>query len=392
MTSSIVRLDDVTASRIAAGEVVERPASVVKELIENSLDAGATNVRVEIRTGGRRLIQVVDDGCGIPADQVELAFESHATSKIRSADDLVGVRTLGFRGEALASIGAVSMVTMVSRAEGTETGTELRIDNGCLVAHRPIGSAQGTVVTVENLFQAVPARLAFLRREATEAGRVQEVVSRYALACPDRRFTFVRDGRTALSSPGSGALEDALVAVFGVEVAREMLPIAHGAPEEAFAEHRSPAVSSGDAAAAYSGSPAGSVTVTGYVSPPHVHRATRKHIALFVNGRWVQDRQLSFAVVQAYHTLLPKSRFPIAVRWAGRPSPEPRDGRRAARPGSSRAMPNRAGPRRPRRRSCRPLPEACRRCVCSVRSLARSSLPKDRMGCTSSINTPRTSA
>lgn len=297
-------LDDLTIARIAAGEVVERPASVVKELIENSLDAGATDVRVEVQAGGRRLIRVTDDGAGIPADQVALAFQKHATSKIRSSADLERVATLGFRGEALASIASVCHVTLVTRARDETAGTRIRIDNGQVLAREPVGAAGGTVITAENLFNAVPARLKFLRNETTEAGHIHDVVVHYALAYPERRFTLIGNGRPLFQSPGTGELEDTLIAAFGIDVARQMLTIRADpapAPPPGLGE-------AGDDEAA-----AARVRVRGYVSPPHVHRATRRHVTLFVNGRWVQDSHLSYAVAQAYHTLIPKGRHPLAV-------------------------------------------------------------------------------
>jgi len=291
-------LDDLTVARIAAGEVIERPASVVKELVENSLDAGATDVRVEIQAGGRRLIRVSDDGHGIRAAEVELAFQKHATSKIRASADLDHIATLGFRGEALASIASVSHVTLVTRARGEEAGTRLRIDNGRPVDRQAIGAPPGTSVSAENLFNAVPARLKFLRNETTEAGRIHDVVVHYALAYPDRRFTLVHNSRTLFQSPGTGELEDTLTAAFGLDVARDMLAV-HAEP----APPRPAAIDD----------PALQVRVRGYVSPPHVHRATRRHITLFVNRRWVQDGQLAYAIIEAYHTLIPKGRFPLAV-------------------------------------------------------------------------------
>ncbi len=295
---SIHVLDELTASRIAAGEVIERPASVVKELIENSLDAGATDIRIETQAGGRRLIRVSDNGHGIPPEQVEAAFQRHATSKIQAVADLERVSTLGFRGEALTSIAAVCHVTLLTCAAGAETGLKVRLDNGRVVSREAVGVPRGTVVTAENLFHAVPARLKFLRTDTTEAGRIHDIVTRYALAYPDRRILLVRDGRTAFQSPGTGAIEDTLVAVFGLDVAREMITVRLDAPVGAPIRARQPAWP---------------VSVAGYVSPPHVHRATRRQITLFVNGRWVQDTSLAYAVVQAYHTLLPKGRFPLAV-------------------------------------------------------------------------------
>ena len=311
-------LDDLSISRIAAGEVIERPSSVAKELLENSLDAGATAIKVEFEAGGRRLIRVTDNGRGIPADQVALAFQRHATSKIASSDDLAEIASLGFRGEALASIAAVAHVTMLTRAADEETGTRIRIDNGRVLGEQPIGAPAGTSVTVENLFNAVPARLKFLKSEPTEAGRILEMVTQYALAYPDRRFTAVRDGRTVLQSPGTGDLQDSLRAAFGAEVSGAMIALAAAGSTVVASE---PDDSPGDVlgqsdTAAQTGTPHlhwSQIAVRGYVSPPHLHRATRRDMTLFVNGRVVSDASLNYAIQQAYHTLIPKGRFPVAV-------------------------------------------------------------------------------
>ena len=211
------------ANQIAAGEVVERPASAVKELIENSLDAGATDIRVEVREGGRRLIRIQDDGCGIPAAEAGLAFERHATSKLATADDLSHITTLGFRGEALASIASVAQVALLTRARDEGTGTLIRMAEGREVGREPKGTPPGTLVTVEHLFANVPARLKFLKQPATEAAHIQQIVTRYALAYPERRFNLVSDGKLVFQSTGSGKLYDVLVKVYGLEVAREML-------------------------------------------------------------------------------------------------------------------------------------------------------------------------
>jgi DNA mismatch repair protein MutL len=274
-------------AQIAAGEVVGRPASVVKELVENSIDAGAREIRIEIADGGKRMMRVADDGCGIPAAEVELAFQRHATSKLTSAEDLARIATLGFRGEALASIAAVSRVTCATRAAGAETGTLIRLEGGEVVICRPVGRPPGTTVTVEDIFFNVPARRKFLRSSATERRHIDAWVTRYAMAYPDRRFVLVHDGREVFRSPGTGQMRDVLVAVYSVEVGSTLLEIS---PEE-------------DAA----------VRVTGFASPPHLHRAERGEITLFVNGRWVQDARLTYAVIQAYHTFLPTGRYPLAV-------------------------------------------------------------------------------
>ena len=292
MPRPIQALDDLTIARIAAGEVVERPASVVKELVENAIDAGATDIRVELQGGGRRLIRVSDDGHGIPAAEVALAFRKHSTSKIERASDLETVATLGFRGEALASIASVSHVTCLTRAVGEPEGTRLRIDNGRVVDRAPAGAPPGSTITVENLFNAVPARLKFLKSDRTEAGHVHDVVVRYALAHPSIRFSYRRDDREAFRSAGTGHMADALAATLGRDLASSLI----GVEGQRVADES-----------------VGTIVVRGFVSPPHVHRATRAHITLMVNGRWVQDSQLSWAVIQAYHSLLPKGRFPVAV-------------------------------------------------------------------------------
>lgn len=283
------------AAKIAAGEVVERPASVVKELVENSIDAGASEIRVEIREGGRRLIRVADDGCGIPAGEAELAFARHATSKLSDVSDLERVETLGFRGEALASIAAVSQVTLLTRQRQEPMGQFLRIDGGQIAHQEGRGAPAGTVVTVEHLFRNVPARLKFLRQPSTEAGHIHTIVTYYALAYPQVRFGLTTDGRPGFQSTGSGSLLDVLIALYGLEVAEQMIEITAGEPP------------GGEAAA---GAPA---RVTGYVGVPALHRANRRYITLFVNRRWIQDRALTHAVAQAYHSLLPVGRHPVAV-------------------------------------------------------------------------------
>jgi DNA mismatch repair protein MutL len=284
------------AGKIAAGEVVERPASVIKELVENSIDAGATEVRVEIREGGQRLMRVADNGCGIPKDQAFLAFARHATSKLTGVEDLDRIATLGFRGEALASIAAVSQVTLLTRPREQQIGEFLRIDGGRIVRQEGRGAPAGTVVTVEHLFQNVPARLKFLRKPQTEAGHIHTVITHYALAYPSIRFSLTTDGRHAFQSTGNDKLYDVLVAVYGLEVAEKMLEVgADPDGEEQF----------------------DGLSVSGYVSTPALHRANRRYITLFVNRRWIQDRSLTYAVAQAYHTLLPVGRHPLAVILLG---------------------------------------------------------------------------
>ncbi len=281
------------ANQIAAGEVVERPASAVKELIENSLDAGGRDIRVEIREGGRRLIRVQDDGSGIPADEVSVAFLRHATSKLTSTDDLGHITTLGFRGEALASIASVAHVSLLTHAAGADAGTFLRLTEGREVEHGLRGAPVGTTIAVEHLFANVPARLKFLKQPATEAAHIQQVVTRYALAYPDRRFSLVSDGKLVFQSTGSGKLSDVLAKVYGLETAKQMFPVGGDAP----------GASDRPAAA----------RVTGFAGVPSLHRGNRGYITLFVNHRWFQDTSIAYSVIQAYHTLLPVGRYPVAV-------------------------------------------------------------------------------
>lgn len=278
------------AGQIAAGEVVERPASVVKELIENSIDAAATEVRIEINDGGRRLIRVADNGCGIPAEEVAMAFVRHATSKLTCVADLERITTLGFRGEALASIAAVSRVTLLTRPPSQVAGQSLRVEAGQIVRQESRGCPSGTIVAVEHLFQNVPARLKFLRQPQTETGHIYRVVTHYAMAFPHLRFSLIADGRLTFQSPGNSQLRDVLLAVYGLDTVEQMIELSL---EE--------------------GAPPPSLSVLGFIGSPSLHRATRDSLAFFVNRRWIQDRSLSHAVAQAYHTFLPTGRHPVAV-------------------------------------------------------------------------------
>ena len=299
----IQQLPPEIAAKIAAGEVVERPASVVKELIENALDAGATSVRVELEGGGLDLIRVVDDGRGIPRDELALAFVRHATSKIATLDDLERIRTLGFRGEALASVSAVARVTLTSRAQGATTGAQLTVDEGRVGPVVAAGAPAGTSVSVRGLFSSLPARLKFLKTRATETGHSLRLLEQYAMAHPGVRFTAVSEGREVFHTSGGGKLLDVLVAVYGLSVAEQMTPIG---------ETALPADDRADAAGAPTPDP-DRPRVGGYVSKPTCYKATRQYLSFFVNGRWVQSRTLSYAVEEAYHSLLLAGRHPVAV-------------------------------------------------------------------------------
>ena len=282
----IQQLTPDVAAQIAAGEVVERPASVVKELLENALDAGATRIDISIRQGGVAEIRISDDGCGIPAPEVDLAFAHHATSKLTTAADLGTVATLGFRGEALPSIAAVSRVTLTSRPPDTDAGTRIEFRYGERVGSTELGCPVGTTVQVVELFGNLPARRNFLRSHAAETSRIQDVVSRYALAFPAVRFTLTADDRRIIDTPGSNRLQETILAIYGAEVAARMLPVY---------------LVDGD------------VTVEGYASAPDLTRHNRSWLTLLVNHRWVYDRSVLYAIEQAYQGVLPERRYPLAV-------------------------------------------------------------------------------
>ncbi|HET7089313.1 MAG TPA: DNA mismatch repair endonuclease MutL, partial [Anaerolineae bacterium] len=301
------------ASQIAAGEVVERPASVVKELVENAIDASATDIRIETREGGRRLVRVSDNGDGISAEEIELAFSRHATSKLSTVDELSRIQTLGFRGEALASIASVAQVTCVSRARAEDVGARIRVDGGQVLERAKTGAPAGTVIAVENLFHSVPARLKFLKSDATERRHIDALVTRYALAYPSIRFHLTHDGRASFQTTGSGSMKDALVAVYGADAAEQMLALTTD-PALPTMERQSSALTPDPPLPTTERQSSGEeVQVSGFVSAPALTRANRGDLTIFVNGRWVQDRGLSAAIVQAYHTLLMAGRFPLCV-------------------------------------------------------------------------------
>ena len=292
---SIRVLAPEVAARIAAGEVVERPASVVKELVENALDGGATTISVEVETGGLDLVRVTDDGSGIAAEDTAHLFQRHATSKLRAAEDLADVRTMGFRGEALFSLGAAAWVTFLTRRREETVGTFLEARNGQAIRSEPRGAPAGTTVTVRHLFRDLPARRKFLRSPQAELGRAQAVVASYILAFPEVRFSLRSDRRQVLASPGGGGLGDAALAVYGSQSAPALL-----------------SVEGGD----------GAIAVDGMISPPDVHRANRSYISLYVNRRPIQSRSLVHAVAEAYRGLLPVGRYPLAVLRIGMPPEE----------------------------------------------------------------------
>ena len=295
-------LDRKTVSQIAAGEVVERPASVVKELVENALDAGADQITVEAGGGGVSQIKVTDNGAGIPADEVGLAFQRYATSKIDTLADLISIGSLGFRGEALPSIAAVAQVDMVTCAAGETVGAHVTITDEAISRREGQGRARGTTITVRDLFHNVPARRKFLKSAATENSHIASVISQCALAYPEVRFSLVIDGKVSLRTPGRGRLTDSILEVFGTEIAGNMLEV-------------------GIAGRQWDGGD-DTIGVTGMVTAPTVSRSGRGYLSFFVNRRWVNSRLLARAVEEAYHGLLMVGRHPVAVLNIRLPAPE----------------------------------------------------------------------
>lgn len=290
------------ASQIAAGEVVERPASVVKELVENALDAGAKSISIKIEEAGRRLIEVADDGSGISADELALAVSRHATSKLVSAKELFSISTLGFRGEALSSIGSVSRLTITSRTADSETGARIRVEGGQEGNVDQVGAPIGTVVQVENLFYNVPARLKFLKSDITERRAIDTFVTRYALAYPDVRFKLTEGKKVTLQTTGDGDRRAIMATLYGVETAKQML--------EVIAEDPSTPASAAEPGQAGAGQ---AMKLSGFISPLSITRSNRREMTFFINGRWVQDIPLNAALTQAYHTMLMVGRYPLAT-------------------------------------------------------------------------------
>ena len=284
----IRQLPHELAGQIAAGEVVERPVSVVKELVENSIDAGASRISVEIRGGGIEQIKVTDDGAGIPPGEVVLAFQRHATSKLDDPGLLDAIPTLGFRGEALPSIAAVSQMAMTTRLHDREVGYGVDMEWGRLTGEGSRGCPPGTTVQVGDLFGNLPARRKFLRSPTAEGGRVGDLVARYAVAYPDVAFHLKVGDRTTLSTPGDGRPANAMVAVYGSEVAANLLEVSGEDPDSGY-------------------------RVEGFAGNPSLHRANRTYMTFFVNRRWIHSRMLTFALEEAYHGLLPEKRYPLAV-------------------------------------------------------------------------------
>ncbi len=285
------------SSKIAAGEVIEHPASAVKELVENALDAGARRIRIELRGGGIDYIRVTDDGGGIPPEQVELAFQRFATSKLTDAEDLESVSTLGFRGEALPSIAAISRVEMRTRTPDSDAGFRIEIKDGETLESGPVGAPVGTSIIVRRLFDNFPARRKFLRAPNSEQTRLQTLISLYALAYPEIVFELSAERGRPFASPGSGSLRDAAAAVYGRQIAESMIRVSTGSDSPDTRSNESDEEPS----------------LHGLITPPTVNRANRRNINLFVNGRLIQNQSLVYAVVQSYHGFMAERRYPVAA-------------------------------------------------------------------------------
>lgn len=287
-------LEPEVISRIAAGEVVARPASAVKELVENALDAASSEITIEVEGGGATLIRVSDNGTGIPPDEVKLAFERHATSKVNDLVDLERISSLGFRGEALPSIAAVSEVDVVTRVAIETAGYIVKLSGGKVISEGRQGRAPGTTVTVKNLFRKIPARLKFLKSTATEISHITRVINQYSLAFPEVKFTLLLNGRVSLRTPGSGRLIDSITQVYGREVSLGMLDIIGVQDSTDITENPL-------------------VTLSGMVSSPNISRSNWEYLSFFVNRRWIVSRMLMRAVDEAYHGLLMTGRHPLAI-------------------------------------------------------------------------------
>ena len=283
---NIVLLDDLTINQIAAGEVIERPANVVKELVENSIDAGATNISVEIENGGITSIRITDNGKGIAPDDIEIAFERHATSKIRSSDDLIKVMTMGFRGEALASIAAISKVELITRTKDSEVGTKILVEGGNIVEKEECGAPQGTTIIVRELFYNTPVRYKFLKKDFTEGGYIEAAVEKIALINPDISFKLTNNKKTVLQTSGNGDIKSVVYNIFGKDISQNLVKVENE----------------------YEG-----IKVTGVAGKPEIARSNRSNQLFYVNGRNIKDKILSAATEEAYRTLIPHGKFGFCI-------------------------------------------------------------------------------
>src|ERR1700685_295009 len=327
-------LPEHVANKIAAGEVVERPASVVKELLENSLDAGAARIRINVEAGGQRLIQITDNGCGMVRDDAMLAFERHATSKIKDAEDLLSVATLGFRGEALPSIASVSRLRLETRAADEAGGTVVEINGGKMARVEEAGLPAGTSITVRDLFFNTPARKKFLKSESTELSHIASLVTHYALAHPEKHFELHSATNAMLVAPAVAGHSERVYQVFGKEVLDQLIPVAATQPLEHGGLPQPPPwrrERDRDEEAESSSAPAlvnrdlvtpGEMRVSGFVSKPEIQKLNRNSIFVFVNGRLIRDRLVQHGLTEAYRNIIPPTVYPVVLLFLELPPGE----------------------------------------------------------------------
>jgi len=314
-------LSEAVANKIAAGEVVERPASVVKELLENSLDAGATRIRIQVEAGGKKLIQITDDGCGMVRDDALLAFERHATSKLKNAEDLLSIATLGFRGEALPSIASVSRLRLETQAPEEASGTIVEINGGKIFKVEEAGLPVGTSITIRDLFFNTPARKKFLKSESTELSHIASLVTHYALAHPEKHFELHSATNAMLVAPPVAGHGDRVYQVFGKDVLDQLLPIAALQPLERIGLPQPPPWRRTEEEDQLPKEP-GEVRLHGFVSKPEIQKLNRSSIFIFVNGRLIRDRLVQHSIVEAYRNILPPTVFPVVLLFLEMPTAE----------------------------------------------------------------------
>jgi DNA mismatch repair protein MutL len=317
-------LSDQVANKIAAGEVVERPASVVKELLENALDAGSTRIKIQIEAGGKKLIQITDNGCGMVRDDALLAFERHATSKIKNAEDLLNIATLGFRGEALPSIASVCRLHLETRAPEENSGTIVEINGGKMFKVEEAGLPAGTSITIRDLFFNIPARKKFLRSESTELSHIASLVTHYALAHPDKHFELHSSTNAMLVAPPVAGQSDRVFQVFGREVLDQLIPIAAVQPLERIGLPQPPPwrrVEKDEEDESAPSTP-GELRVHGFISKPEIQKLNRNSIYVFANGRLIRDRLVQHALTEAYRNVIPPTVYPVVLLFLEMPNAE----------------------------------------------------------------------
>jgi len=315
-------LSEAVANQIAAGEVVERPASVVKELLENSLDAGSTRIKIQVEAGGKKLIQITDDGCGMVRDDALLAFERHATSKIKNAADLLNIATLGFRGEALPSLASVSRLRLESRAADEPSGTVVEINGGKIFKVEEAGIPAGTCVTVRDLFFNTPARKKFLRSESTELSHIASLVTHYALAHPEKHFELHSATNAVLVAPPVAGHSERVYQVFGRETLDQLIPVAAVLPLERIGLPQPPPWRRVEGDDGGEPSTPGELRAHGFVSKPEIQKLNRNSIYVFVNGRLIRDRLIQHALTEAYRNVIPPTVYPVVLLFLELPGEE----------------------------------------------------------------------